>query len=147
MATISHIGIINRNGSVSTVHCHWDGYPSHNGKILLKNYNTSKKVRALLSKGNISSLAHSIRKPRGHTFDTRVEGYTVFYGRDRGKTEQEALNHENVKSALRECDECYTYLFDTRIDVKSRKQINQWKFRRDRDESLVILTEKDCSED
>ncbi len=32
MATRSNIGIVNDNGSVTGIYCHWDGYPEHKRK-------------------------------------------------------------------------------------------------------------------
>ena len=54
MATRSTIGVLNTDGSVTAVYCHWDGYPEHNGKILIENYTTEEKVRELISFGSIS---------------------------------------------------------------------------------------------
>lgn len=70
------------------IYCHWDGYPSHNGKLLLENYNTPEKVDALINMGSISILDKSMEAPEGHTFDTPVDGYTIFYHRDRGEKKQ-----------------------------------------------------------
>ena len=39
MATRSNIGIVNEDDSITAIYCHWDGYPEHNGKILLNHYN------------------------------------------------------------------------------------------------------------
>ena len=51
MATRSHIGIKNQDNSVTYIYCHWDGYPGHNGKILLNHYQTEDKVRELMKIG------------------------------------------------------------------------------------------------
>jgi len=48
MATTSRIAILNFDGSVDSIYCHYDGYPSHNGKILLKYYNDEMKIRKLI---------------------------------------------------------------------------------------------------
>lgn len=71
----------------SRIYCHWDGYPSHNGKILFEHFTDQKKIDALIKLGNLSVLAPSIEKPAGHSFDKAVDGYTVFYGRDRGEND------------------------------------------------------------
>ena len=60
MATRSYIGKVNQDQTISSVYCHWDGYPSHNGKILLQNYETDDKVDSLLSKGDLSVLGETI---------------------------------------------------------------------------------------
>lgn len=59
MGTRSQIGIMNEDGSITTVYCHWDGYLSHNGKILLENYDTREKVLKLIEKGDMSVLAET----------------------------------------------------------------------------------------
>lgn len=59
MGTRSNIGMVHEDGSVTMNYCHWDGYPSHNGKILLENYTTTEKVRKLLALGDLSILGES----------------------------------------------------------------------------------------
>ena len=56
MSTRSQIGILNKDGSIDSIWCHWDGYPSNNGKILLEEYKTKKSIRKLISEGSIDSL-------------------------------------------------------------------------------------------
>ena len=70
------------------VYCHWDGYPSWNGKILFENYKNRDIVEKLISLGDISSLKEQLEtNDKSHSFDKPVEGVTVFYGRDRGEEE------------------------------------------------------------
>jgi hypothetical protein len=76
--------------TLTSVYCHWDGYPSHHAPILLEHINTPEKVSELLSNGNISSLGTNITTDKPHTFDNPQDDVTIFYGRDRGETEQEA---------------------------------------------------------
>lgn len=85
MATRSTIALEYADGTVDRIYCHWDGYLEHNGKILLEHYTDPFKVQQMMDLGDISSLAASIEQPEGHSFDNAVEGYTVFYGRDRGE--------------------------------------------------------------
>ena len=56
MGTRSRIGIQFSDNSVLSVYCHWDGYPSFNGKVLRDFYNTKEKASELINGGNISSL-------------------------------------------------------------------------------------------
>lgn len=88
MGTRSTISMLNKEGEVLSAYCHWDGYLSHNGKILQEHYSSAQKVKELLSFGQISSLGEAVSPSNGvkHSFDERVEGVTVFYGRDRGET-------------------------------------------------------------
>lgn len=60
MATRSLIGSIQNNGTVKTIYCHWDGYPGHNGEMLLNHYNTPSKVEELIEQGDLSSLEYDI---------------------------------------------------------------------------------------
>ena len=85
MGTRSDIIARRKDGTWARVYCHWDGYLSHNGKILHKHYNTQAKAEKLVSGGDMSSLGRYCNKPPGHSFDTAVKGYTVYYGRDRGE--------------------------------------------------------------
>lgn len=60
MGTRSFIGIELPSGRVRAIYCHFDGYPEHHAPILLKHYNTAKKVRELLKLGSLSSLGTEI---------------------------------------------------------------------------------------
>ena len=108
MATRSTISLLLPTGQIKTIYAHWDGYLSHNGKILLEHYTTREKIEALLDLGALSVLAESIEKPKGHSFDKAVSGYTVFYGRDRGEDGVEARIYTNFEDIP---FEEYNYLF------------------------------------
>lgn len=60
MATRSIIGIENKNKSIDSIYCHWDGYPQNNGKILFENYNSREKARFLINQGWNSTLENSV---------------------------------------------------------------------------------------
>ena len=84
MSTRSNIGIHNEDGSLDVIYCHWDGYPSHNGAILLHHYQDLEKIRELIALGDIRSLAAAVKPASGeHTFESPQEGVVVAYGRDR----------------------------------------------------------------
>ena len=85
MSTRSNIAIRNADGSVTSVYCHWDGYPTNNGKILLRSYKTPTKVARLVKGGAISSLRDSLFTRKPHSFDKPAEGVTVSYSRDRNE--------------------------------------------------------------
>lgn len=86
MGTRSRIGVMHGD-KCKSVYCHWDGYLSHNGKILLEHYD-SAKANHLVALGDISSLDRNVEIPEGqlHSFDRPLDGVTSFYGRDRGET-------------------------------------------------------------
>lgn len=84
MGTRSRIAIRNDDGSFESIYCHWDGYPSHNGKILRDHYADPAKVRALIALGDLSSLRAEIGEK--HDFDSKAGEACTAYGRDRGET-------------------------------------------------------------
>ena len=113
MATRSSIGVKTADGILS-IYCHWDGYPSHNGKILKEHYTSPTKVMELLQLGNLSILGPELGEQ--HDFDGGgVPGWCTAYGRDRGETEQNAITHKTIKewkgARSNWCCE-YGYLFD-----------------------------------
>ncbi len=115
MSTRSRIAIKISDSEFKSVYCHNDGYPSWVGKTLLNHYNTKELALALIALGDLSSLHESIEKPEGHSFDHRIEGYTVAYTRDRGETDCEGKKscsvYEMIKAA-NNSDAVYIYLFD-----------------------------------
>lgn len=110
MSTNSSISIETEKGKGKTIYCHWDGYPSHNGKILKENYNTHLKVLALIGLGNISVLGETIgEKVKFEGFDSNkhTPSQCLAYGRDRGETDQEARDFRGTPNDTLE----YNYLF------------------------------------
>lgn len=107
MATRSRIGIEGKNG-ITSIYCHWDGYPEHNGKILVEHYADEAKIEQLMKLGNLSSLGAEIGTK--HDFDQRVEGECTFYGRDRGEKNITARKHIDVEAFL-DYREDFNYLF------------------------------------
>jgi len=63
MSTRSTISKVNQDGTITSIYCHWDGYYSNNGKLLLENYNDEKKIDELLSLGSLSSLEKNTCPP------------------------------------------------------------------------------------
>ena len=61
MSTRSHIGIINKNGSIKVVYCHHDGYLSFTGKRLVDNHNSEIMARELLKLGNMTFVGAAMR--------------------------------------------------------------------------------------
>lgn len=89
MSTRSIIAVEKDNGKYLAVYCHYDGYPDGVGKMLVENYSDYDKALQLVKHGNISSLDKDILKVDGHSFGSKADGQTVFYGRDRGESNQE----------------------------------------------------------
>jgi hypothetical protein len=164
MATRSSISIVSErteNGKGKTIYSHWDGYPSHNGRILLEHYQDAKKVKALIKLGDISSLAENIEPQekgvtrqwdrekgkyvlieaaKAHSFDTPHDGVVVAYGRDRGETGVKATTFKGSIPNDNTAQE-FDYLF-----VESEKQ---WYVRNNHAPrpKFVKLTQKMCKDD
>ena len=100
MATRFTIGKQMQDGTVRSVYGHWDGYPAHAGYILQNHYTDDQKVNALLDLGDLSVIDKNIGE--AHPFEDRPDGYTTFYGRDRGEPMENVcpLIHENVDGWL-----------------------------------------------
>jgi hypothetical protein len=106
MGTRSRIGVMHGD-KCKSVYCHWDGYLSNNGKILLEHYD-SAKANHLVALGDLSSLDREVVIPEGveHSFQVPLDGITVFYGRDRGQTGTEFQVDEDFVSFLERVDAC-----------------------------------------
>ena len=94
MATRSRIGIENPDGTVTSIYCHFDGYPNGVGKTLYIHYVDRSKVEDLISVGNISYLEAEVMPPanKKHSFNEPLPGYTVAYHRDRGEEFSQRLH-------------------------------------------------------
>jgi hypothetical protein len=110
MATRSTIGIIdNRTGVVTSIYCHWDGYPEHNGRMLVEYYSDPLKIQELLALGALSSLGEAIGEK--HDFNTNSQSYCTAYGRDRGETQVGPQTQDSLEEFLSNGEE-YNYLWD-----------------------------------
>ena len=116
MATRSRIGYKLENGKVESVYCHFDGYPDHNGVILLKNYSTIEKIKELIKLGDLSCLCSEIGEK--HDFDDHKKDWCKFYGRDREESDVGAIISYSEEDFLK-IGEAYNYLFKN----------NQWFYR------------------
>lgn len=114
MATRSAIGVRTVTGQVTAIYCHWDGYPEHNGRILMENYRTTDKINELISLGALSSLREEIGEQ--HDFNARYEGgdvredWCVAYHRDRGE-ELDIKVFPDVKSFVEQFDMGVEYYY------------------------------------
>ena len=116
MATRSYIGKMNpETGTITYIYCHYDGSPSHNGRILVEHYSDESKVDELLNLGGLSYLGEEIGEKQD--FNNPTKGWTLAYGRDRGE-----LNVEKRLSSF----SAYTY--DDGIDYFYLFTEEGWKY-------------------
>ena len=101
MATRSVIAKLDDRG-IQAIYCHNDGYLSNNGKILDQHYQNEVKVDNLIAQGDCISLKDTIKD-------------TIFYHRDRGEDNKEAVNLNNetklLEHAFESCDAEVVYMF------------------------------------
>lgn len=134
MGTRSRIAVM--HGEVcKSVYCHWDGYLEHNGRILQEHYD-SAKANHLVALGDISSLGAKIGDE--HPFSkfelntdspdfaklmavheqAQAEGWTTFYGRDRGEEDTGFKSDMTFADFLARVDGCGAeYYYVMRDDV------------------------------
>jgi hypothetical protein len=111
MATRSRIGIENENGTISSIYCHWDGYPDGVGATLKEHYSNSQKLKMLLNLGDISILGEQVATMDEHSFNNPKEGVTVAYHRDRGEVKREARTDVSIEQFKNRLDEDYGYVY------------------------------------
>ena len=109
MATRSNIGILNEDGTVDYIYCHFDGYLKWNGRILNEHYDSEAAVRDLIALGDLSSLAPELGEKQEFNKPSRRE-YCLAYGRDKGESNTEARKCSYV-DYTREYFEAFIYLF------------------------------------
>jgi len=109
MSTRSRIGILNSDGSVTSIYCHSDGYLSGVGKALLDHYMNEAKVRGLMGLGDLSSLGKDIGEK--HDFSAWDNDWCRSYGRDRGEKNVDCRTDVNVQELVVHSEE-YTYVFN-----------------------------------
>jgi hypothetical protein len=90
MATRSLIGINLNNGITKIIYCHWDGYPEHNGQLLVNNYTSPSAVLDLLGLGDLSSLNATPTSCTAYHRD-RKEPWGVVEPRDVNTSELDAV--------------------------------------------------------
>ena len=112
MATRSYIGVRNLDASVDYIYCHYDGYPSHNGKILTEHYTSLDKVKALMELGDLSILGPEIGEQQDfNNRETHNNNWCLAYGRDRGEQRVEVKNNR-FESVIKDDGVDYVYIFD-----------------------------------
>ena len=115
MGTRSRIGVMHGD-KVKSVYCHWDGYLSHNGRLLQDHYD-SAKANNLVALGDMSSLGRVIGEAHPFSPHTSAEdkalyeaareaGYCTFYARDRGETGTEFKVAHTFAEFLEQADGC-----------------------------------------
>ena len=72
MSTRSYICVKQDDGSYKGVYCHWDGYLTYNGAMLIDHYNSLEKANEILALGDISSLKENLYPDPARTLSIMV---------------------------------------------------------------------------
>ena len=116
MATRSRIGIVQKDRTIKSIYCHWDGYPSYNGKILLNYYSRKELVEELIELNDISSLGYT-------TIDTN----SYWKWRQEVALARVDKNKTEYKKRFGDCWEEYLYLFDNgKWYVYNKYEYKKW---------------------
>jgi hypothetical protein len=136
MGTRSRIGIELGNHTVVSVYCHWDGYPTGNGRILVEHYQDREKVMDLIDGGSMSSLrtrgtwdhSSALRDENGEYIHDAA-GYLKYendrepqplYHSERGDGEDPTHTSFDEFVSGNSCEE-FAYLFDLNDNWKAFK--------------------------
>jgi hypothetical protein len=113
MATRSLIGINLNNGITKIIYCHWDGYPEHNGQLLMDHYNTPAAITALMELGDLSTLAES-------------PDQCTAYHRDRnepwGMVEPRDINTSELDAVSKDYGVDYVYIYNDEFEWECSRQ-------------------------
>ena len=125
MATRSTISVLQPNGLIHSIYCHWDGYIEGVGKTLKEHYNTFEKANELIALGSLSSLHEMLSTNYEHSFENPKENVTIAYHRDR----DEELCINTVINENEISFEEFNYLFkDNTWFVSLDEKMNFQKF-------------------
>lgn len=140
MGTRSAIVEKTESGEYRGIYCHWDGYLSHNGRILLEHYNNPQKVSELISLGDISSLGPRVSPEENevHSYDKPIQDITVSYFRDRQEDKDDVTTTvgRTLEEVLGCIDYSYAYVFIN----------NEW-YLYDYEQILVKLSEIELTDE
>ena len=133
MGTRSNIGIVNLDNSIDAIYCHWDGFLSYNGKMLLNHYNNVDIVNGLMNLGDLSSLNEKLypddSKP--HTFQNAQDDVCVAYGRERSESDVDCktfINIDEFEKFAIGTDAEYQYLFNSgKWTYRETNRDGKWK--------------------
>lgn len=112
MATRCAIGYMYEDNIVFAKYSHYDGYPSHTGKMLVEHYDFNLKIQTMIALGDQSYLAPEIF-PKGdtHSFETPEKDVIVFYGRDRGEPNTAPKTFNGMVEFIDHYEDLVDYLY------------------------------------
>lgn len=136
MSTHSNINV-KVGDKYHSVYCHIDGgYPNDVWMMLLQYYNTQELAEKLVSLGDLYRVGESCEKPEGHSYTTPVNGYCVYYCRDRDNSTGQ---FDVVDKPLFEYDLCYEWDGTTWHGIGNGQSCHNYTEYVDNHEVLEVL--------
>lgn len=118
-----------------SVYCHWDGYPEHNGRVLIEHYQNLDDIKELIDGGSMSSLRTThlwvtaavrdengkiVENPDGSWVMSPTRDPQPLYHSERG--EEVSVQHTSFDQFVSgNSDEEYAYLHDLNGNWKAYK--------------------------
>lgn len=131
-------------GTFTSIYCHHDGYPEHNGRILFYHYQDDDKIQKLLDLGKLSVLGRRLAPdpPEEHSFENPAQEVCLAYARDRDNDpsagiafEEASLGSLMAHTSETGCEYLYLWMggewgvyfvHDPNWDLKPIFNENQW---------------------
>ena len=102
--------------NIRAIYVHFDGYPSHTGKILMEGFNTIEKIHGLIDLGDLSSIESSNES-------------CIAYGRDRGEKDVFSKSFASLSDLIeygKSYYAAYIYLFEDNRWVVNKMGTSVW---------------------
>lgn len=122
MSTRSHIARKLEDGRFESIFCHSDGYPEHNGWVLVNHHSNQKNVDKIFELGNASFIGNTLDpeppRSKNETFEQwqfNNSNFSTFYARDCGEKKAPNKFHANIKDLMESCNTYmgeYLYIYD-----------------------------------
>jgi len=126
MSTRSLINVECEDGKVRSVYVHFDG--DEHLRTLRQYYNSQQQAEALVALGDMSVLDKYIDCPKDHSFDNRIDGYCVFYHRDRDEDWEDTKPREfkTLNSAKRQ-DRDQEFIYEWTKDITHWRKFDVYR--------------------
>ena len=113
MGTHCYIAEEKDNDMYRSIYCHLDGYPEEVGKLLVKYYDPTEKLRELLALGDVYCLQKKLNPDPSalHCFGNYQKDVTVAFGRDREENGFEAKDRTLDEMLDSSEDPEFVYIF------------------------------------
>ena len=137
MSTRSDIAMQQENGTYQSIYCHFDGYPTHNGKLLLEHWTNPVKIKQLMELGDLSGLGEELGNET-QSWKSPNPKWCLAYARDRGETDCDSMTYPDLGTLLENSNNDFLYVFSD----------NKWYFRGSHKSGILTeLLTMDCYEE